>query len=214
MGAWNFEILVKDSNTGGPSSFTVRMEYLFAFQFWKCKFFVKNRWGGRGGGGGGGGGGAESIILLILVICCSFTCRWARGCGLGRKSNLGPAEISSFSSRDLSWRNKHDSLWLVVSTGYFYISFLWTIVVSDFSALEIYNYLLLPLFSITFTANSQADNHFYKYIYLFQYYTVWNLFFIKIHAKVFGIQVWFKCEIPSLFFCNRRHGLQKKLLKG
>ena len=44
--------------------------------------------------------------------------------GWGRKSNLGPAEISSFPSRDLSGRNKHDLLWLVVSTGYFYISFL------------------------------------------------------------------------------------------
>ena len=147
----------------------------------------------------GGGGGAESIILLILVICCSFTCRWARGCGLGRKSNLGPAEISSFSSRDLSWRNKHDSLWLVVSTGYFYIPFLWTIVVSDFSALEIYNYLVLPLFSITFTANSQADNHFYKYIYLFLLFQV--LYSNGLEKKVNAVcMVHFKLSSGKTFY--------------
>ena len=91
--------------------------------------------------------------------------------GWGRKSYLGPAEISSFSSRDLSRRNKHDSIWLV-STRYFYILFLWAIVVSDFLPLEIHKHLVLPLSSITFTANSQADNHFYKYIYLFLLFQV------------------------------------------
>ena len=82
--------------------------------------------------------------------------------GWGRKSYLGPAEITSFSSLNLSSRNKHDSFWLVVSTGYFYVSFLWAIVVSDFLPLEIYKLLVLPLSSITFTANSQADNYFYN----------------------------------------------------
>ena len=48
--------------------------------------------------------------------------------GWGRKSYLGPAEIPSLSSRDLNRRNKHDSFWLVLSTGYFYILFLWAIV--------------------------------------------------------------------------------------
>ena len=37
---------------------------------------------------------------------------------------LGPAEVASFSSRDLSRYNKHDSFWFVVSTEYFYILFL------------------------------------------------------------------------------------------
>ena len=86
--------------------------------------------------------------------------------GWGRKSHLRPAEISSFSSRDLSRRNKHDSFWLVVSTGYFYILFLWAIVVSDFLPLEIHKHSVFPLSGITFISNSQADNHFYKYIYL------------------------------------------------
>ena len=92
--------------------------------------------------------------------------------GRGRTSYQGPAEISSFSNLDLSRGNKHDSFWLVVSTGYFYILFLWAIVVSDFLPLEIHKHLVLPLSSITFTANSQADNHFYKYIYLFLLFQV------------------------------------------
>ena len=85
----------------------------------------------------------------------------------GRKSYLGPAVISTFSSWDLSQQNKHDSFWFVVSTWYFYILFLWAIAVSDFHSLEIHRHLDLPLSSITFTTNSQADNHFYKYIYFF-----------------------------------------------
>ena len=88
--------------------------------------------------------------------------------GWGKKSYLGPAEIASFSSRDFSRRNKHDSFWLVASAGYFYILFLWAIFVLHFLLLEIHKHLLLPLSSITFTANTQADNHFYKCIHLFQ----------------------------------------------
>ena len=37
---------VEDSDTGGPSSITVRMEYLLAFQYWYCELCVENRWGG------------------------------------------------------------------------------------------------------------------------------------------------------------------------
>ena len=88
--------------------------------------------------------------------------------GWGRKSYLGPAEITSFSRRDLSRRNKHDSFWHVASTWYFYVLVCWTIVVSDFLPLKIYKNLVLPLPSITFTANRQTDNHLYRYIYLFQ----------------------------------------------
>ena len=39
--------------------------------------------------------------------------------GLGRKSYLGPVKITSFSNRDFSQINKHDTFWHVVSTGYF-----------------------------------------------------------------------------------------------
>ena len=42
-GDLNFVILVEDSDTGVPSSITVRMEYLFVFQFSYCKLCVGNR---------------------------------------------------------------------------------------------------------------------------------------------------------------------------
>ena len=92
--------------------------------------------------------------------------------GRDRKSYLRPAESSYFSMLDLSRGNKRDSFCLVVSTGYFYILLLWAIVFSDFPPLEIHRSLVLPLSSITFTANNQADNHFYKYIYLFLLFQV------------------------------------------
>ena len=41
--AKNFDILVEDSKTGGPSSLTVRMEYLFAFQFRHCEVCLKDQ---------------------------------------------------------------------------------------------------------------------------------------------------------------------------
>ena len=116
----------------------------------------------------GGGRVAESIVLWIFVLWRCFTCRCVKSCGLWQKVYLGPAQISSFSNRNFRRRNRHDLFWLVLSTGYFYILFLWAIVISDFLPLEINKYLVLLLSSITFTANSQADNHFYKYIYLFQ----------------------------------------------
>ena len=34
---------LEDSDTGGPSSITVRMEYWRAFQYWYCKLCVGNR---------------------------------------------------------------------------------------------------------------------------------------------------------------------------
>ena len=114
----------------------------------------------------------------------------------GRKSYLGPAETSSFSSQDLIRRNKHDWLWLVVLTGYFYILFFWGIVVSDLPPLEIHKYLVLPLSSIIFTANSQADNDFYKYICFccFKYCTV------MVNRKSWWRSIWYIS-----------YGLQKKL---
>ena len=123
-------------------------------------------------------------------------------------SYLGPADIVSFSSRDLSRRNKHDTFWLVLLTGYFFVLFLCAIVASDFLPLEIYKQLVLPLSGITFTANSQADNHFYKY-HLFKILYSMNQFFIKINVKVFLysslISIW-----NTVIFSNKSHGLQKK----
>ena len=39
----NFVILVEDSDTGGPSSMTVRMEYLFVSRFSYCELCVENQ---------------------------------------------------------------------------------------------------------------------------------------------------------------------------
>ena len=69
--------------------------------------------------------------------------------------------------------------------GYFYVLFLWAIAASDFHPLEIYKNLGFPLSTITFAVNSHGDNHFYKYIYLFQIlYNMKSVFFMKIHVKV------------------------------
>ena len=59
-------------------------------------------------------GKTESVALLIIVGGWVVV-------GCGRKSYSGPAEIVSFSRRDLSRSDKHDIFWHVASTGYFYI---------------------------------------------------------------------------------------------
>ena len=73
---------------------------------------------------GEGGRGSESIILLIFFFGVALLVSGWEVVDWGRKSYLGPAEISSFSRRDLCQRNMYDSFWLAGSTGYFYILFL------------------------------------------------------------------------------------------
>ena len=68
---------------------------------------------------------------------------------------------------------------LDISTFYFYEALLFQIF---FPWKFIYKNLGTPLSSINFTANSHADNHFYKYVYLFQ-----NI--IQYEVKVFYIQI-------------------------
>ena len=123
-------------------------------------------------------GEAESIILLVFVLWWCFNYWWGMGGGCCRKSYIGPTRIPSFFNWDFSWSNKYDKFWCAVSTEYFYILLLWAIAVTDFCPLEIYKNLVLPLSTITFTVNSHANNHFYKYI-CFKYYTVWNHFFYQ-----------------------------------
>ena len=67
-------------------------------------------------------GVAGNVFLLIFLfggawIVGGWWWRW------GRKSYLGLAEITSFSSWDFTGSNKHNTFWHVVPTGYFYISF-------------------------------------------------------------------------------------------
>ena len=99
-------------------------------------------------------GEAESIILLIFVLWRCLNRRWSWNC--------------IFFQSGFSRSNKHDTFWQAVSTGYFYVLFLWVIAVSDFLSLEINENVGLLLSVITFTINSHANNHFYKYNYLFQ----------------------------------------------
>ena len=116
--------------------------------------------------------------------------------GGGRKSYLGPAEIASFSCRDFNRSNKHDTFWHVVSIGFLYVWFLWTIAVSDFRHLEIYKNLGLLLPNITFTVNSHAYNHFYKSIYLFQIlYRVKSVFLLKYTLRLWPRFFIFKFDL-------------------
>ena len=169
-------------------AFQFCLEYLLAFQFWYCELFVGNWWEGRRG----------------------FNRRLVRGCGLGQKVLFRASWNRIFFHQDLSQSNKHDRFWHFVLTGYFYI--LWAIAVSDFLPFKVYKNLGLPLSSINFMFNSHADNHFYKYIYLFQIlYSMKSVFYENTCEGFLHIQVWFKCETP-LFFSNKSHCLQKKLI--
>ena len=88
---------------------------------------------------------AEGIVLLIFVLWRCFNDLWVRSGGVDKKSYSGSAEIASFSKRDFSRFNKHDTFWHVASTGYFNVLFLWAVAVSDFRPLDIYKNLGFPL---------------------------------------------------------------------
>ena len=126
---------------------------------------------------------------------------WWGMVGLFRKPCLDPAEITSFFCSGFSRSNKHDIFWLVVSTGYFCVLFLWAIAVSDFRPLEIYKNLCLSLCTITFTVNSHADNHFYKYISLFQIlYSMKSFFKLKYTLRFFTFKFDLNVKHRSYFF--------------
>ena len=72
--AQNYEILVEDSCTGRSSSITVRIVYLFAFQFWYWELCVKTD-----------EGKAESMTLLTFALWGCFDCRWVTGGEVGQK---------------------------------------------------------------------------------------------------------------------------------
>ena len=120
--------------------------------------------------------------------------------------------LKSHSAREISrdfCRNKHDTFLHVVSTGYFYILFLWAIAVSNFRPMEIYENLGLPLSTITFKVINHVDNHLYNHIHLFQIlYNLKSVFLLKLTLGIY-IQIWFKCGIP-LIFSTKSHDPQKK----
>ena len=96
-GSLKFRDPVEDSNTGRPSSIIVRMEYLLTFQYWYCELCVENQWRE---------GRKHCFVNFFLWWC--FNLWWMGVVGWDRKSYLGPAEMTSFSSRDFCRSNKHD----------------------------------------------------------------------------------------------------------
>ena len=173
-------------------AFQFCLEYLLAFQFWYCELFVGNWWEGRRG----------------------FNRRLVRGCGLGQKVLFRASWNRIFFHQDLSRSNKHDRFWHFVLTGYFYI--LWAIAVSDFLPLKVYKNLGLPLSSINFMFNSHADNHFYKYIYLFQIlYSMKSVFLLKykLRSVIFKFDLSVKHHPYFLIkaMIHIKNSLQKKI---
>ena len=85
---------------------------------------------------------------------------------------------------------------LDISTFYFYKPLLLQIFVRILKNLD------LSLSTITFKVNSHVDNHFYKYVYLFQvFYGIKSVFLLKYTLRFcFFIQIWLKRETPLLFF--------------
>ena len=68
-----------------------------------------------------------------------------------------------------------------------------------FFLLEIYKNLGLPLSTVTFTVNSHADNHFYKYISFFQILYSMKVFLIKMHINPIpakGGGAWVGVKLP------------------
>lgn len=116
-----WEMLVEDSDTGGPSSIMVRMEYLLDFQFWLCYVCAKNRWG-------------EAEIISSLIFCSMgcFSYRWIKGGGelsLGEgwwdgaeSLTLARPKIASFCPwffRKLVWLNpKAREMYLPIKTSW------------------------------------------------------------------------------------------------
>ena len=70
--AWNFVILVEYSDTGCPSLIGIRLEYLFAYQFWYWELWVGNVWGGE-----------RKHYFVNFFMQGYFQWRWVRICAAG-----------------------------------------------------------------------------------------------------------------------------------
>ena len=84
----SFVVLVENSDTGGPSSTTVRIEYLFAFQIWYCKLCVEDQWvEGR----------KHCFVDFLFFKSALIIGEWEL-VEWDKKSHLGAGEIVSFYS--------------------------------------------------------------------------------------------------------------------
>ena len=124
-----------------------------------------------------------------------------------KKASYGPVPKSHLFQAGILAEAISMTFWHVVSTGYLYVLFLWAIVVSDFHPLKICKNLDLPLSTITFTVNSHADNHFYRYISLSQIlYSMKSVFLLKYMLRFFI----FKLILMWLLFFQIKNSPQKK----
>ena len=123
----------------------------------------------------------EHVVVMTVVFNISNQDhpRWGSQFSIAVLWNLYPeSEMGgSIIFSDLEDSDSGDKL-RHVSTGYFYILFLWAIVVSDFRHLKIYKNLGFLLSFITLSVSSHGDNNFHKYIYLLQiFYSIKSLSF-------------------------------------
>ena len=88
---------------------------------------------------------------------------------------------------------------------------LWAIAISDFRPLETCKNLCPPLPTITFTVNSHSDNHFYKYIYLFQVLcSMKSVFLLRYTLRFFIFQFGLNVKHQSCFFSNKKNMIFRK----
>ena len=162
---------------------------------WYCELFLENRWGE-----------VESIVLVIFVFwqCCGGEGLLIGGWGVarwGKKSYLGPAEITSFSSRNFSRSSITYSGMLYqldISTCYCYDPLLFLIFVPwKFIKTE----ALPSLLSLLQSTASHADSHFYKWIYLFQiFYSMKSMFLLTYTLRFFIFKFDLNMKHCSYFF--------------
>ena len=126
------------SDSGGSSSISVRWNTYLLFNSCFVNFVWKTN--------------EVEVKSIVLFFGGALIIDGWGVVGWGRKSYF----------RDFGRSNKHGTLWHSDNL------FLWGITLPDFCHLEIYKNLGLPLSTISFTVNSHADNHFYKYVYFFQ----------------------------------------------
>ena len=144
------EILVEDSDTVSLSSITVRMEYVLQLEYFSLSSITVNmdtyyRWNTyyltlitvrmENFVWKANKGEAESIVLLIFVLWDCFNRHWVKGGGVWQKVIF---RASWMKLHPFSWSNKHDTFWHVISTGYFYVWYLWAIAIPDICSLEIF----------------------------------------------------------------------------
>ena len=101
----------------------------------------------------------------------------------------------------------HSGIWYAVSSGYFYVPFLWAIAVSGFQNIKFkfFKFIKTQAFSclltITLTVSSHADIHSYKCIYLFQIYSMKSVFLLKFMLSFFILNI--QKNSIEYCFCSR-----------